>query len=103
MSADVYVVEAKRTPFGSFGGALADVPAASLGTTAIKGVLKAASLAPAAVDEVIVGQVLAGGLQRHGLRATRRFVFGQFDTQIEFHPDRERIDPECFEIRPVKI
>ncbi|MCP3177706.1 thiolase family protein [Desulfuromonas sp. KJ2020] len=72
MSADVYVVEAKRTPFGSFGGGLADVPAASLGTTAMKGVLQAASLAPEAVDEVIVGQVLGGGCGQAPARQAMR-------------------------------
>lgn len=61
MSTDVFVVEGKRTPFGSLGGMLADVSAAELGTAAIGGVLNAASVAPDAVDEVIVGQVLSGG------------------------------------------
>ena len=61
MSLEVYVVEGKRTPFGSLGGMLANVPAAELGTAAIKGLLEAAKVAPEAVDEVIVGQVLSGG------------------------------------------
>ena len=72
MSADVYVVEAKRTPFGSLGGVLSDVPAAILGTTAIKGVLQAAALSPDAVDEVIVGQVLAGGCGQAPARQAMR-------------------------------
>ncbi len=61
MSSEVYVVEGKRTPFGSLGGMLAGIPAADLGTAAIKGLLEAAKVAPEAVDEVIVGQVLSGG------------------------------------------
>lgn len=61
MSSEVYVVEGKRTPFGSLGGMLASIPAADLGTAAIKGLLEAAKVAPEAVDEVIVGQVLSGG------------------------------------------
>lgn len=61
MSADVFVVEGKRTPFGSLGGMFADVPAGELGTAAIKGLLEEATLAPELVDEVIVGQVLSGG------------------------------------------
>ena len=61
MSSDVYVVEGKRTPFGSLGGMLADIPAANLGAAAIKGLLEAAAIAPESVDEVIVGQVLSGG------------------------------------------
>lgn len=61
MSSDVYVVEGKRTPFGSLGGMLADVPVAELGTAAIKGLLEAATITPESVDEVIIGQVLSGG------------------------------------------
>ncbi len=61
MSSEVYVVEGKRTPFGSLGGILADIPAADLGTAAINGLLEAAKVSPDAVDEVIVGQVLSGG------------------------------------------
>ena len=32
---NVYVIEALRTPFGSFGGVLADVPAPKLAATVI--------------------------------------------------------------------
>jgi acetyl-CoA C-acetyltransferase len=58
MSADVYVVDGKRTPFGSFGGSLSDVDSTTLGATAIKGLLAGVSIDPAAVSEVIIGQVL---------------------------------------------
>ncbi len=61
MNADVYVVEGKRTPFGSFGGSLSDVHPAELGAIAIKGLLASATVDPAAIDEVIIGQVLSGG------------------------------------------
>lgn len=61
MGTDVFVVEAKRTPFGSLGGTLSDLSAASLGSTAIKGLLAASAVAPEAVNEVIIGQVLSGG------------------------------------------
>lgn len=61
MNADVYVIEGKRTPFGSFGGSLSDVHPAELGAIAIKGLLASAAVDPAVVDEVIVGQVLSGG------------------------------------------
>jgi acetyl-CoA C-acetyltransferase len=58
---DIFVVESLRTPFGSFGGSLADVEATAMGGTVMKALIDHADLAPAAVDEVIVGQVLAGG------------------------------------------
>ena len=58
---NVYVVDALRTPFGSFGGSLADVPAPHLAGAVMKALLEKVDLAPEAVDEVIVGNVLAGG------------------------------------------
>ena len=62
MDKDVYVVDGKRTPFGSFGGSLSDVDSTTLGAAAIKGLLASVSLDPAAVNEVIIGQVLSGGV-----------------------------------------
>lgn len=58
---DVYLIESLRTPFGSFGGSLADVPATELAAQVIKAVLEKANLDPVAVDEVILGQVIQGG------------------------------------------
>jgi acetyl-CoA C-acetyltransferase len=72
MSSEVFVVEGKRTPFGSLGGVLADVDATVLGTTVIKGLLEAASLAPEAVNEVIIGQVLSGGCGQAPARQAMR-------------------------------
>lgn len=60
----VYIVGAKRTPIGSFLGALKDVPAPQLGTTAIKGALEQAHVDPKLVDEVIMGNVLSTGLKQ---------------------------------------
>ena len=58
---DVYVIESLRTPLGSFGGVLSDVEAPQLGATVIKGLLERSGLTGAAIDEVIIGQVLSGG------------------------------------------
>ena len=61
---DVVIVAAKRTPIGSFMGALKDQHAASLGTVAIKAALDQSGLDPGTVDEVFLGNVLqAGGKQ----------------------------------------
>lgn len=57
----IYVVEALRTPFGSFGGALAKIDAPRLAAQVIKGLLTKTGLEPGAVDDVIIGQVLSGG------------------------------------------
>lgn len=71
---DVYVIEALRTPFGSFGGTLADVSAAQLASTVIKGLLAKSGLEPAAVDEVIIGQVLSGGCGQAPARQAMRLA-----------------------------
>jgi acetyl-CoA C-acetyltransferase len=59
---DVVIVGAARTPIGAFSGGLSTVPAAELGTTAIKAALARAGVDAADVDEVIMGQVLTAGL-----------------------------------------
>ena len=71
---EVYVIEARRTPFGSFGGALADVPAPRLAAPVFEGLLAAAGLAPEQVDEVIAGQVLSGGVGQAPARQAMRFA-----------------------------
>jgi len=55
---DVVIVSAARTPVGSFLGALSSLPASKLGEIAIKAALERAGVAPAEVDEVILGHVL---------------------------------------------
>jgi acetyl-CoA C-acetyltransferase len=55
---DVVITAAKRTPVGSFLGALATVPAHELGRIAIEAALAQAGVAPEEVSEVILGQVL---------------------------------------------
>ena len=71
---DVYVVESLRTPLGSFGGVLADVEAPRLAATVIKGILERSGLAGDAIDEVIVGQVLAGGTGQAPARQAMRYA-----------------------------
>lgn len=55
---DVVIVSAVRTPIGSFGGALANIPATQLGAIAIKGALERINLNPQLVEEVYMGNVL---------------------------------------------
>jgi len=57
----VYLVAAKRTAIGSFGGSLKSVPAAQLAATAVTGVLEQAQLDPTLVDELLMGNVIAAG------------------------------------------
>ncbi len=58
---EVVVVGAVRTPIGSFLGSLASVPATRLGALVIREALARAGVAPADVDEVIMGNVLQAG------------------------------------------
>ena len=58
---DVVIVSAARTPVGSFLGSLSSLSGAQLGEVAIKAALERAGVAPADVDEVILGQVLQAG------------------------------------------
>src|SRR3954462_10836170 len=58
---DVVIVSAARTPVGSFNGALSSLPAHELGKIAIQAAVERAGIAPADVDEVIMGQVLQAG------------------------------------------
>jgi acetyl-CoA acetyltransferase len=53
----LFIVGAKRTPFGTFGGALKDVTASSLAVTATRAALEQANVSPKLVDSVIVGNV----------------------------------------------
>lgn len=69
---DIFVVEALRTPFGSFGGTLSDVEAPKLAATVMQGLLAKSGLAAEAVDEVIVGQVLSGGCAQAPARQAMR-------------------------------
>ena len=57
----VVITAAKRTPVGSFNGALSAFSAAQLGSMAIKGIIEDTKLDSNIVDEVIMGNVLTGG------------------------------------------
>ncbi len=58
---EVVILSAVRTAIGRFDGALANVPAAELGGTAIRAQVARAGIDPAQVDEVLMGMVLQGG------------------------------------------
>lgn len=70
---DIVIVAAARTPQGRLKGQLASFTAPQLGAFAIRGALEQASIDPAAVDAVIMGQVLAAG---SGQNAARQAAIG---------------------------
>jgi len=66
----VFLVAAKRTPFGSFGGSLKGFSATDLGVAATQAALTSANLDPTAVDSCFFGNVIqsspdAAYLARH--------------------------------------
>jgi acetyl-CoA C-acetyltransferase len=61
-SPEVVIVSAKRTPIGTFLGALTPLSAVQLGTAAIKAAIETAGIAAGDVQEVIMGCVLPAGL-----------------------------------------
>ncbi len=58
----VVITSAKRTPIGSFGGAISSLSAPQLGSIAIKSLIEESKLDVNLIDEVIMGNVLTAGL-----------------------------------------
>jgi acetyl-CoA C-acetyltransferase len=58
---EAVILSACRTPIGAFGGAFKDLPAADLAAVVIREAIARARVAPADVDDVILGCVLQGG------------------------------------------
>jgi acetyl-CoA C-acetyltransferase len=65
---DVVIVAAGRTAIGKFGGTLSKIPATELGAQVIKQLLAKTGIDPAAVSEVIMGQVLTAGAGQNPAR-----------------------------------
>ena len=67
-SKDVVIVEAVRTPIGTYNGSLKDIRAHQLGSIVINEVLKRSNVNPDEVDEIIMGQVLTAGMGQNPAR-----------------------------------
>lgn len=59
---EVVIVSSARTPVGVFNGSLANFSAPQLGGIAIKEAVKRAGIKPDEIDEVLMGNVLQGGI-----------------------------------------
>jgi len=57
LSRAIYIVAAKRTPFGTFGGTLKKHSATDLGVLAAKAALEAGGVDPSIIDAVCIGNV----------------------------------------------
>lgn len=62
MSRKVFIVGAKRSPIGSFLGALKDVHPQDMGSQVLKTLLEETKVPVDKIDEVIVGNILSAGL-----------------------------------------
>jgi len=58
---DAVIVSAVRTPIGKFKGTLAPLPAPELGAAAIEAAVERTPLRPAAIDEILMGNVVQAG------------------------------------------
>ena len=65
---EVVIVSALRTAIGKFGGVFKDVSAVELGAKVLQKAAASLNLAPAEIDEVIVGNVLSSGLGQNVAR-----------------------------------
>jgi len=65
---DVVIASIVRTPVGTFGGALKDIPAVDLGVIVVREAVKRAGLASQQVENVILGNVLQAGLGQNTAR-----------------------------------
>ena len=67
-SKEVMIIEAVRTPIGSYKGSLKDVKAYQLGSILIRDLLKKSNYSSKEIDEVIFGQVLTAGTGQNSAR-----------------------------------
>lgn len=74
MGKQVYIVSAVRTPIGSFGGVLKDVPATQLGAIAIKAAVEKAGIKPDQINEVLMGCVIQSNLGQAPARQAAKFA-----------------------------
>ncbi len=71
---DVFVITARRTPFGSFGGTLSNITAPELAAQVISGLVQQSNIPADHIDEVIIGQVLQGGAAQAPARQAMRMA-----------------------------
>ena len=69
---EVVIVSAARTPIGSFLGELSSLTAPQLGTVALRAAVSRAGLEPAQIEQVIMGNVLQGGVGQAPARQAAR-------------------------------
>jgi acetyl-CoA C-acetyltransferase len=66
----IIITSAARTAIGKFNGTLKDTQSYDLGSSVVKDVIKKSNLKPNDIDELIMGQVLTGGVGQNPARQT---------------------------------
>ncbi len=70
----VFIVGAKRTPIGKFGGNLSTFSASELGAKVISAVLKQSKLPKEKIDQILIGNVLQAGQGQNPARTASRLA-----------------------------
>jgi len=74
MTDQAYILGARRTPIGSFQGALSNRTAPELGAHAVRAAVENADVDPAAIDEVFLGCVVSAGVKQAPARQAMRLA-----------------------------
>lgn len=85
----VYIVAAKRTPIGGFGGKLSALSATELGAKAIEAAVEASGVKRENIDEVMMGVVLQANLGQAPARQAAKFA------QLPDHVSATTINKVC--------
>lgn len=85
LATGVFIVAAKRTPFGAFGGLLKDFTATDLAESAARAALSAGKVSPETVDSVIVGNVIQVSRAEGGVHSCCFVLSGFKDSSFSCH------------------
>jgi len=88
--AEAYIVEAVRTPVGRRGGGLSQIHPADLGAHSIKALIERAGVDPAAIDDVVFGNVDSIGPHAGDIARTCWLVAG-----LPEHVPGTTVDRQC--------
>ena len=70
----IFIVGAKRTPIGKFGGSLSTFSASELGAKVISAVLKQSKLPKEKIDQILIGNVVQAGQGQNPARTASRLA-----------------------------
>ena len=86
---DVFIVEALRSPFGSYGGNLKDIEAPLLAAEVIKQLINRTGIPKEAIDSLIMGNVLSAGIGQAPARQAAIFA------ELPFSVDAFGVNKVC--------